>query len=276
MKTAVIISTYNAPRVLRLCLYGFVAQKDADFEIVIADDGSDDRTKQALAHTDFDVLRDRNHLKHVWHEDTGFRLSAIRNLAINSTDADYLIFIDGDCIPRDDYVASHQNQARPGYFMAGGRIDIPEAVHEKFQPDEISSNHVFDIENLIQKDASLAKYRWRLSRNNAARSILNILTWRYCVFAGSNSAAWRKDLFMVNGFDESFPGYGSEDRDIGIRMRNAGIKSRYQKFSFCQLHLSHPRKYFDPAVNDRNRKVFRERRRDGTTAVAHGLKEMEI
>ena len=81
---------------------------------------------------------------------------------------------------------------------------------------------------------------------------------------------------MVNGFDESFPGYGSEDRDIGIRMRNAGIKSRYQKFSFCQLHLSHPRKYFDPAVNDRNRKVFRERRRDGTTAVAHGLKEMEI
>ena len=271
MKTAVIISTYNAPQALRLCLFGFLAQQDATFQILIADDGSDDRTREVLANREFDPLRDRNRMQHIWHADDGFRLSAIRNRAIAASEAEYLIFIDGDCIPRNDYVASYQRRARRNYFMAGGRLDIPAAVHADFDQDLVTSNQVFDPLFLLKKDSALRKLRSRLSRQPITIALLNLIAWRYCVFAGSNAAAWRSDLYRVNGFDESFPGYGSEDRDIGIRLRNAGVKSRYLKFAFCQLHLSHPRTYFDASIHAKNRAVFRQRRWDGTTAVTSGL-----
>ena len=102
---------------------------------------------------------------------------------------------------------------------------------------------------------------------------MNRLTWRYCVFSGSNAAAWREDLIRVNGFDEDFPGYGSEDRDIGVRLKNSGIKSRYLKYSLMQLHLDHPKSHFDPEVSGRNREVFRRRKWDGTTRIPDGIRK---
>jgi glycosyltransferase involved in cell wall biosynthesis len=272
MKIAVVLSTYNSPFVLRMSLLGFVAQQEATFQILVADDGSDERTAEVLKEGCFSGLD----LQHVWHPDDGFRLSAIRNAAISRTDADYLIFCDGDCIPRKDFVASHARLARPSTFTAGGRIDVPSRIHKQFTDQQILNSEVFGPDFLEKRDRSMRRFRNRLTAGQQMIAIMNKLTWRHCVFSGSNAAAWRQDLLNVNGFDEKFPGYGSEDRDMGVRLKNSGIKSQYLKYSLMQLHLDHPKTHFDPEVSRRNRQVFRRRRWDGTTKIPDGINKTPL
>ena len=99
--------------------------------------------------------------------------------------------------------------------------------------------------------------------------LYNALTYRYCVFHGSNASAWLADIQRVNGFDESF-GYGSEDRDLGVRMRNAGVRSRWLKYTFCQAHLYHPEN-INHAVRAANRRLFRKRYLTGETRLEPGV-----
>jgi glycosyltransferase involved in cell wall biosynthesis len=254
---------------LRQSLLGFAVQTKNDFQILIADDGSDHRTADVLKEPVFSKLD----LVHVWHPDEGFRLSAIRNASIVRTEADYLIFCDGDCIPRQDFVESHARLARPSTFTAGGRIDVPSEVHQRFTDEQILTHQIFDPRFLGQQHPSLKRIRYRLTAGNALQMVMNKLTWRHCVFSGSNAAAWRTDLLSVNGFDEDFPGYGSEDRDMGVRLKNLGVKSQYLKYSLVQIHLDHPKAHFDRAISDRNRRVFRRRKWDGTTRVAFGIEK---
>ncbi len=264
---AVITSAYNNPESLRKCLLGLSVQTDPEFEIIVADDGSDGSIAEVLKEPRFQDLR----LKHVWHADRGFRLRTIKNRAIAVAEAPLLIFLDSDCVPRSDFVASHRRCCRPHTFAAGARVDIPPAVHQQFTDDDILSNRVFDVNYLRRMDPALNRYRWRLKRRAWYERLANLLTWRYCVFAGSNGSAWRTDVVAVNGFDEAFSGYGSDDRDLGVRMHNGGVRSRYCKFSLITLHLDHPRPWVDPEKKAWNRRAFKQRFRDGTTRTSLGV-----
>ena len=135
MDTAVIVSTYNAPESLRLSLLGFAAQQRAEFEVIVADDGSGPETAQVLQDPALAGLP----IRHVWHEDRGFRLCTIRNRAIAVTEAKYLIFCDGDCIPRDDFVANHIQYRRRGCFVSGGRVHVNADVFRSLTNEEILS-----------------------------------------------------------------------------------------------------------------------------------------
>ena len=119
MKTAVIVTTYNRPDALATVLNGYLAQSTQSFELLVADDGSTDATRAVV-----DDFRSRAAfpVKHVWHEDHGFRAAAIRNRALAATAADYIIFSDGDCVPATDFVARHQALAERGWFVAGNRV----------------------------------------------------------------------------------------------------------------------------------------------------------
>jgi glycosyltransferase involved in cell wall biosynthesis len=265
--TAVIVTTYNSPTALRMCLLGLAAQTEPDFEVVIADDGSDERTRRVLEAPGYRGLR----IRHVWQEDKGYRVRMARNRAIAETKAEFLLFLDGDCIPRNDFVARHRQLCPRGYFISGSRIDVSPAVHQTFSDDQILSNHIFDWRFLASQDAQLARYRWRLQRDPWYESLANLLTWRYCVFVSSNGSAWREDILRINGFDESFAGYGNDDRDLGVRLRNAGTAPRYFKFSLIVMHLDHPRPYFDRGLARISRRAMKRRMLDGTTRVALGI-----
>lgn len=266
--TAVILTTYNNPEALRKTLLGFLVQQGtSSFEVVIADDGSDQSTSQVLEDPALAPLA----CTHVWHPDDGFRACTIRNRAIAATAAEYLIFCDGDCIPRDDFVASHLRHARQGTFISASRVHIPEAVHQQFSDEDILSGRVFDVWFLASIDPALRSQSWRLRCRAWTERWMNTLTWRYGIFHGSNASAWRQDVQRVNGFDEEFDGYGSEDRDLGLRLRNSGTRSRYLKYSLVQLHLMHPRPYADPAIIDRNRRRLKQRYWDGVTRARRGL-----
>lgn len=267
MDTTVIVSTYNAPESLRLCLLGFAAQQGAEFEVIVADDGSGPETERVLR----DPALARLPVRHVWHEDRGFRLCTIRNRAIAVTEAEYLIFCDGDCIPRYDFVANHIKHRRKGCFVSGGRIHVDADVFRSLANEEILSGQIFDPDYLAARDPSAQHLSWRLNRSRWAQALFNRLTWRFCVFHGSNSAAWREDVQRVNGFDEDHAGYGSEDRDMGVRLRNAGVRSKYLKFSLVQLHVRHSRPWIDPVIARENRRRMKRRFLDGTTWVPNGL-----
>src|SRR6476619_1563465 len=115
MRVSVIITTYNQPEQLEKVMWGYAGQRGAKFELIIADDGSSPATTEVIdrvaAQSGLDVL-------HIWHEDSGFRKTEILNRAIVAAQEEYLIFSDGDCIPRDDFVATHARLARPGCFLS--------------------------------------------------------------------------------------------------------------------------------------------------------------
>ena len=92
---ALIIATYNWPKALEQTLRSVVHQTILPNEVLIADDGSDERTANLIQK--FKEAHPTLNIVHVWHEDNGFRLAAIRNKAIRMAQSDYIIQIDGDC-----------------------------------------------------------------------------------------------------------------------------------------------------------------------------------
>ena len=104
MKVRVIFTTYNSLDWLRKVLVGFFQQTYQEFEIVIADDGSRDDTRQLI-----DSMRKHSPvpIQHIWQEDDGFQKCRIMNKALLAAKGDYVVFTDVDCIPRKDFVAQH-------------------------------------------------------------------------------------------------------------------------------------------------------------------------
>ncbi len=234
MKVALIISTYNQPESLRKVLLGALAQSYRDFETIIADDGSGPETATVLRRREFAPLK----IRHIWQADIGFRKTRVMNLAVVSTDADYCVFLDGDSVPRADYVESHLRYSRPRCYLSGSRVNIPPHIHSQLTDEDILSNRMFDLRFLTAREPRMIRYRYRLG-NTRWHRLFNFCTYRPRVWFGANSSGWRRDILKVNGWNETF-GYGSEDRELGMRLSNAGVYSNYLKFSLVQGHLDHP------------------------------------
>lgn len=117
LKMSVVLSTCNQPAWLEKVLWGYEAQDSKDFELIVADDGSRKETYDMLQRV---VPQLSYQVKHVWHEDKGFRKCDILNKGILAVQTDYLLFSDGDCIPRKDFVSTHLSLRRKGRFLSGG------------------------------------------------------------------------------------------------------------------------------------------------------------
>lgn len=230
---ALIISTYNWPQALKQTLRSVANQTILPNEVIIADDGSDERTAKLIQ--DFKTNHPKLNIKHVWHEDNGFRLAAIRNMAIRTAASDYIIQIDGDIILDQNFIADHLSIQAVGYFVTGSRLLLDKEITEIL---------------LESEKVNIAALRWK------GKNFLNTLRiplfmrllqdsyktkGKYLDYVkGCNMAFWKSDLYLVNGYDESFIGWGREDSDICIRLINAGVKKKFIKFFAVQYHLHHP------------------------------------
>ena len=250
---SVIISTYNQPEWLERCLLGYAQQDRLDFELVIADDGSRDETRQRI-----DALRAElpYPLKHVWQEDDGFRKCRILNRAVAQSAADYLIFSDGDCVPRGDFVAQHLRLREPMRFLGGGYCKLSREMSLRIDREAIASRRFADLDWLKQQGLPLGKRTLKLWAQPGWRErLLNAVTPTPPRWAGNNASGWKADLLRVNGFDERMS-YGGEDLELGERLENAGVRGKQIRFSAICLHLDHERSYRDAqgrAANDRIR-----------------------
>jgi glycosyltransferase involved in cell wall biosynthesis len=264
---SVILSTYNAPAWLEKSLWGYACQTIRPREVIIADDGSDSRTAAVLS-----SIRKRTGLvvKHVWHEDDGFRKCTILNRSIERVEGEYLIFSDGDCIPRHDFVAVHRQFAERGYYLSGGYNKLPMQVSRQITLDDISAGDAFAPLWLRKNGLRVDRTMLRLFTRGRWASILNATTTTRPTWNGHNASGWKTDLYRVNGFDERMR-YGAEDCEMGDRLVNVGVKPKQIRFKAICVHLDHARGYVNAADWKYNQQIRRNTRTTGCVKTMHGI-----
>ncbi|WP_019616003.1 glycosyltransferase [Psychromonas ossibalaenae] len=270
LKACIIIAFYNNVTSLKMILTALNNQYENNFEVVIADDGSAEEsvTQVKALSGDYNFA-----IHHVWHEDKGFRKNRILNQAILVSHNDYLIFIDGDCIPQDYFVADHLLQAEENTCLNGRRADLSPGVSDKIretqhtEPNKIFKSYRNSIicDYLQGKGKNIEKgFRIRLQPFSA------FLNRKNKGLLGCNFSANKADLLKINGFDERYeaPGIG-EDSDIEYRLRLSGVKVKNIFFMANQIHLYHtelPRS----AVNEA---LFDQVRQENSASTKFGLRK---
>lgn len=232
---SVIVTTYNREDALAAVLRALARQNDKDFDVIVADDGSRAATAELVAAWKASV---GHRLEHVWHEDRGFRAAEIRNRAILASRGAYVIFLDGDCIVRSDFVATHRKLAEAGKFVTGNRILLSRELTAKVLREELTPE--------TWSFATWIAERWRggVNRFSALLTLplgplrrLRRQAWQGA--RSCNLAIWRRDLDTVDGFDADYRGWGKEDSDIIIRLLHAGVKRKDGTFATGVIHLWH-------------------------------------
>ncbi len=251
MKISVIFTTYNSPAWLQKVLWGFDQQTDRQFEIIIADDGSGEETREVI--NDFKNESDRD-VQHIWHEDDGFQKCRILNKAIIAATGDYIVMTDGDCIPRKDFVAVHRSHAEPGYFLSGGYFKLPMRTSKLITKDDIVKGYCFDKRWLTKYGVEPSIKFMKLTAGPIRAKIYNTLTTTNRSWNGHNASCFKSDALRVNGFDERMK-YGGLDAEFGWRLKNAGIKAKQIRYSAICVHLDHARGYVNDADWKRNRVI---------------------
>jgi len=269
-RISVVLSTYEQPRALALALRGYARQTYSDFELVVADDGSGPETASTVRRATDQGLD----VYHVRHEDRGFRKTEALNRAIVAASGAYLIFSDGDCIPRDDFVATHVRLAEPDRFLSGGYLKLPESVTRAVDETAIDSGHVFDLSWLRREGYRPGHRASRLTRSLMLARVLDAITPTRPTWNGHSASTWKEHLLDVNGFDLDM-GWGGLDRAVGERLDNSGVHGKQVRHRAVCVHLYHERPYEDPAAMEANR-VIRDRiRRLRETRAPSGLQETE-
>ncbi len=228
MNVSVIITTYNRPHYLEKAIVGYLNQTCLPDEIIVADDGSTEETALLLK----EFGRDNNtKIHHVWHEDRGFRTSAIRNRAIAQTQSEYLIICDDDVIPSSRFIEDHINYAEQGRFIQGHRVLLGPAVSKEVTFQEMTGLKL--IEFFLKGQASNISNAFHspLPFIRVSRSLTGV---RSC-----NMSLYKKDFMYVNGFNEDFEGWGKEDSELVERLYKSGLKRKDIKFRACCYHLHH-------------------------------------
>lgn len=231
MKISLIVSTYNWPEALNLCLRSIMIQTRMPDEVIIADDGSKDETKVLIEHMQENFPCE---LKHAWIPDIGFRLALSRNNAIRTCcTGDYVIFIDQDIILDKKFVEDHERLATKGCFVIGGRTKLSALLSKKLLKSKNIKLGLF-TKGIIRK-VNMVHIRCLFPLTS------KMYSWNKLYGRGANMAMFMSDIEKVNGFDEDIIGYGVEDIDLFNRLMNNGIKRKYAQFCAIEHHLYHKR-----------------------------------
>lgn len=229
--SALLISTYNWPEALDLALSSVLIQTEMPDEILIADDGSTESTKLVIEKYKkiFKIP-----IIHIWQEDKGFRLAKIRNKAIAKAKSDYIIQIDGDIILNKYFIQDHKKFAIPGTFVRASRIYIDESFSKKLLKKTATKISAFNKSISNFYSALRIPFLWSFFEKK-----YKIQGAELYEIHGCNMAFWRSDAIKVNGYNESFNGWGPEDKEFIARLLNAGIQKRFLKLGAIAFHIYH-------------------------------------
>jgi glycosyltransferase involved in cell wall biosynthesis len=248
-RVSVIVSTYNRPDALRAVLDGLNAQTHGDFEVIIADDGSGKETRDMLQE-----IRERlpYPLIHIWQKDEGFRAAKARNKAVAVSRGEYLIFLDGDCIPFPNFIEEHLRLAEPKWFVRGNRVMLSESFTQWVLENEVEVTQFryyefvkHRIRGNIKRMVPLLHLPLGPARKIVAKKWEGAKT--------CNLGVLKSDFMNLNGFDERYIGWGHEDADLVVRLIRSGIYRKEGNFSIPVLHLWHK-------INDRSQLEKNEKR----------------
>lgn len=250
-KVSVIITTYNQPEWLKKTLWSYEVQTYKNFEILIADDGSDQKTIDVI---DWFKKNSKMEITHVWHPHNGFQKCTILNKAIVQSSADYLIFTDGDCVPRKDFIEVHINRARRNHYLSGGYFKLTTNVSNAITQNDIDEQNPFKVKWLRALEQPFTYKFLKMSKNPFIAWLMNTFTPTRSTWNGHNVSGWKKDILKVNGYNEDMK-YGGLDRELGERLVNIGVKGIQVRYSAICLHLDHPRPYKNQDALNKNRSI---------------------
>lgn len=234
MKISLIISTYNQPLALEKVFAGLLLQSEWPDEILIADDGSTQTTRDVI-----NAFQNTASVPvhHCWHPDNGFLKTTILNQAVARAQGDYLVFLDGDCVPHRHFLADHRALAERGFWVQGRRCFVREPFVTHFIPGK-TRVWWWALRGRVSRPHKSFRLPFPLIfRNQKQRGII-----------GCNMAFWHDDVIAVNGFDESYQGRGmGADSDLGSRVYNLGRPRKFVYGRALVFHLDHmimPRPHF--------------------------------
>ncbi len=266
---SIIVSTYNSPEWLEKVIWGFSAQTYTAFELIIADDGSTTDTSELIKNLLQQVFFP---IKHVWHGDNGFQKTIILNKAVLETSTDYIIMTDGDCIPRKDFVETHEKLRKPNVFLSGGYHKLSMDLSKLITKEDIISGNCFNVDWLVANGMKKSIKNNKLNSFGFKSSFLNFITPTTPSWNGHNSSAWKKDILSVNGFDERME-YGGEDRELGERLVNKGIKGKQIRYSTTCVHLDHARGYVNEKALAVNKQIRENTKNTKSIWTEYGIKK---
>jgi len=232
---SVVVTTYNRSEALVAVLGGLAAQDDKDFELIIADDGSLPQHVRAIERAVCDLGLAASH---VWHPDVGFTAARVRNLGVTLARGRYIVFLDGDCVPETDFIRRHRQLREEGCFVNGSRVLLSPGLTKAV---------VDDREQIFGRNLSYWFARWRGQSANKWTSLIRLpdlgmrkksqFSWRG--IRSCNFGLWRRDYEAVDGFDETFVGWGHEDADLVLRLHNSGVVRKNGFLATEVYHLWH-------------------------------------
>jgi glycosyltransferase involved in cell wall biosynthesis len=267
MKASIIMTTYNSEIWLRKVLTGFSVQTEMDFEVIVADDGSTIETRKVIENFS---SKFKYPIIHVWHEDNGFQKTKILNKAIVKSNSDYLIFTDGDCIPRNDFIKNHIKNKEKGYFLSGGYFKLPMSISKLISERDIVNQNCFKILWLIKNGLKINFKITKLSNNKYFSNFMNWLSPTKRTFNGHNTSCYKNDIIAVNGFNEDMQ-YGGLDREVGERLFNNGLLSKQIRYSAICLHLDHERGYASPEIWQKNNAIRTFNKKNKIIKIENGI-----
>lgn len=234
LRVALLITTYNRPDALEAVLNSVEYQILKPAQVIVADDGSDDRTRS--------VIQKYQHkwsipLLHSWHEDKGFRLAESRNRGLALVEGDYVIMIDGDMVLDKHFIEDHVANAQRGFFLQGGRCLLtPDFTAHILENADIYPDFQYmrkGIESRFEKRLTAFRAPW------LTKIWKKEIEYSHKAIRGCNMSFFMDDIKAVNGFNNDMIGWGREDSEFVERLFNQGIKRYNIKFSALAYHLYH-------------------------------------
>jgi glycosyltransferase involved in cell wall biosynthesis len=214
VRVSVVLSIFDQPGAFAFSLIGYQRQTFRDFELIVADDGSDEETKAIVEEfrrtSDFPV-------KHVRQENKGYRRAKIANEAVRVSEGEILLLSDGDCIPHRDFVKAHAEHGGPGRFCVGGDVRLSAEYCPKMKKENVRAGGY----EAQMTDADRLRFRWTYWKGLWGVFWGNVKKPKVY---GCNISAGMDVYRGVNGYDENFDGFGKEDSDLRNRFRRFGAK----------------------------------------------------
>jgi glycosyltransferase involved in cell wall biosynthesis len=192
---SVVIPTYNRKPILEKCLQALEHQsvRESDpitqYEVVVVDDGSEDGTLNWLAESAVELPHVR-----VFSQ-THLGPAAARNLGVEKAIGDVIIFIDSDLVVTDRFLQSHADALVKGQNQTG-------------------SDRIFTYGSVINT----------CNFENPTSEPYKITDFSAAYFATGNVAIARHWLETAGLFDTRFQLYGWEDLELGVRLKDLGLK----------------------------------------------------
>lgn len=263
-KVSLIIPTFNKAERLKMTLLSITQLRlIEECEVIVVNDGSTDNTLSVLNETINSYFIKGINFKVITTENMG--RSHARNIGVQNSSGDLLIFFDDDLILDHEFVLYHmlRHEGKDNLVVHGRIFDIPflkffknpstgalydgNIAGEQLKSKIIQPNMLLngEIISYLKNNARIGKLEKDINALHSRTSI-NDSYVRWVTFVGGNVSILKKN--MIDFDDYMGKEWGCEDLETGYRLYKKGLHFDYFG-SAMNYHMNHYRDNFQEIHN---------------------------